>query len=215
VRSEGDKYVRRFSPDEDELYFDLVRDPGEQSNAIADHPERVRALQARAEEFMASNPFRYVVEVEGRGPWMLHLETGGWFENVEAEGLAEGESWTPGGNGRWVRLQVGARPDAPRRLSFTVRPRGAPVTLSGTHAERPLRPDQVSVAASAWQPPSLPFRLPDLESEAQKDDGLDLVTAPPPGDGVRVFVTLPEGETLMELDEATRERLQALGYLDP
>jgi len=100
-------------------------------------------------------------------------------------------------------------------VSFTVRPRGAPVTLAGTRGEQPLDPARVAVAASAWHPPSLPARLPDIESEAEKEGALDLFTPPPDGPGVRVWLTLPEGQNLMELDEGTREQLRALGYLGP
>ena len=56
VRTEGDKFMRRFSPEEDDLYFDLAKDPKELKNAIAEAPERVRRLRARAEEAMAQNP---------------------------------------------------------------------------------------------------------------------------------------------------------------
>jgi hypothetical protein len=87
------------------------------------------------------------------------------------------------------------------------------VTLSGTRGGQPLEPAHVAVAASAWHPVSLPSRLPDVESEAEKEGGLDLFAPPPEGPGVRVWRILPEGQTLMELDEATRERLEALGYL--
>ena len=215
IRSEEDKYIRRFSPDSDELFFRLVEDPAEQSNVIAEHPDRVRVLKARAEEFMSPNPFRYVVEVAGAGPWTLLLEANGWLEDVEGEGFGPGDSWTPGGNGRWVEVKVGSRPEGPRRVSFTVRPRGAPVSVSGTRGGQPLDPAHVAIAGSGWHPPSLPFRLPDVESEAEKENGLDLFAAPPEGPGVRVWSTLPEGQALMELDEATRERLRALGYLGP
>ncbi len=215
VRTEKDKYIRRFNPDDDELFFDLAADPGEQSNVIEDHRERAQVLESKAQEFMAPDPFRYVVEVSGDGPWTVFLETNGWIEAVEATGFGDEDSWTPGGNGRWVEVKIGPRPDGPRRVSFTVRPRGAPVTLAGTRGGRPLDPARVAVAASAWHPPSLPARLPDVESEAEKDGALDLFTPPPDGPGVRVWLALPEGQTLMELDEATREQLKALGYLGP
>ena len=43
MRTSADKYVRRFSPEEDELYFDLVQDPKE-----TDEPRRRRAASACA-----------------------------------------------------------------------------------------------------------------------------------------------------------------------
>ena len=38
VRTEADKYVRRFSPEEDELYFDLTKDPQEKTNVLGGRP---------------------------------------------------------------------------------------------------------------------------------------------------------------------------------
>ena len=49
---------------------------------------------------------------------------------------------------------------------------------------------------------------------ATLEDGLDLFTPPPDeARGVRFWLTLPEGQSLMELSEADRERLRALGYI--
>ncbi|HSB61170.1 MAG TPA: sulfatase, partial [Vicinamibacteria bacterium] len=47
VRTESDKYVRRFSPETDELYFDLVADPRERTSLLDRRPERVRFLKAQ------------------------------------------------------------------------------------------------------------------------------------------------------------------------
>ena len=216
VRTDRDKYVRRFSPDDDELYFDLLRDPAERENLVAEHPDRVHFLQAQAEAAMSPNPFRYAIEVSGAGTFDLHLETRGWLEGVETTGLGTGESATLGGNGRWLDVRARPQSEGPRTLSFTVRPIGAPVTLSGTRGGRPLRPTDVAVAESAWHPPSLPWRLPDIESDAEQKTGRNLFSPPPPSArGVRVWLTLPTGGSLMELDDATREQLRALGYLGP
>ncbi len=68
VRTDADKYIRRFSPDDDELYFDLARDPGEKTSLAGESPERVRLLQAQAEAGMAPNPFRYAVAGRGLRP---------------------------------------------------------------------------------------------------------------------------------------------------
>ncbi len=47
VRTEGDKFIRRFSPQDDELLFDLRRDPREQANVASQQP-RARPAAAGA-----------------------------------------------------------------------------------------------------------------------------------------------------------------------
>ncbi|HSD67638.1 MAG TPA: sulfatase [Vicinamibacteria bacterium] len=216
VRTEADKYIRRFSPDDDELYFDLARDPGEKSNIAGQSPQRVRLLQAQAEAGMAPNPFRYAVEVAGSGRFGLRLETRGWFEGVEATGLGPQERWSLGGNGRWLDLRLAPRPGSPRQVGFTVRPVGAPVTLAGTRDGRPLRRADVAVGEGSLRPDAFPFRLPDIESETERDRGLNLFAAPrEAASGVRVWLALPAGRSLQELDGEARERLRALGYVGP
>ena len=110
ARTEGDKYVRRFSPDDDELYFDLRRDPKEQASSAGQNPQRVRLLQAQSEAGMSPNPFRYVVEVAGAGRFALKVETRGWLEGVETTGLGPGERSSLGGNGRWLELSLQRAP---------------------------------------------------------------------------------------------------------
>jgi arylsulfatase A-like enzyme len=216
VRTEGDKYIRRFSPDDDELYFDLRQDPGERTSLADRHPQRVRLLQAQAETGMSPNPFRYVIQVTGRGRLALKLETRGWLEGVETTGLGPEERSTLGGNGRWLDLALQPRPGAPREVGFTVRPVGAPVTLSGTRDGRPLRPADVAVGEGSFRPPAFPFRLPDIESETESDRGISLFTAPrAETGGVRIWLALPAGRSIQELDPESRERLKALGYVGP
>jgi len=216
VRTDGDKYIRRFSPDDDELYFDLARDPGEKTSLARESPDRVRLLQAQAEAGMAASPFRYAVEVAGSGRFALTIETRGWLEGVEATGLGPQERWRLGGNGRRLELALAPRPGAPRQIGFTVRPVGAPVTLAGTRDGRPLRPADVAVGESSVRPEVFPFRLPDVESETEADRGLNLFAAPRgTASGVRVWLALPAGRSLEELDPEARERLKALGYVGP
>src|SRR4029453_12545956 len=83
VRTEEEKFVRRFSPDDDELLFDLRRDPGEKTSIAGANPERVRLRKAQVEAGMAQNPFRYVLQARGGGRLALRLETHGWLEAVE------------------------------------------------------------------------------------------------------------------------------------
>jgi hypothetical protein len=216
VRTEGDKYIRRFSPEQDELYFDLVEDPGERTSLLHLRPERVRFLKGQAEAAMSPTPFRYVVRVAGTGEYTLTLRGDGWIEAVEASGLGPDERYAVRENGRRLELRARPRTGHPREVSFILRPRGAPISLEGTRDGRTLRPSEVSLAESAVHPPSFPFRLPDIESDGEQGSPPNLF-APPRGDpaGVQVWLRLPPGRKLMELDKETRERLKALGYLGP
>jgi hypothetical protein len=90
------------------------------------------------------------------------------------------------------------------------------VTLAGTRDGRPLRPPDVAVGEGSFRPEAFPFRLPDIESETESDRGINLFAAPTAGaSGVRVWLTLPPGRKVQEMDEASRERLKALGYVGP
>jgi arylsulfatase A-like enzyme len=216
VRTEGDKYIRRFSPDDDELYFDLHEDPKETTSVAAEKPDRVKVLQGQAEAAMASSPYRYTVQVTGTGRFVLRLAARGWLDAVQATGFGPDEQWSVGGNGRWVDLLVSPRPGAPREVTFAVRPVGAPVSLAGKRDGRPLRASDVAVGESSVRPDAFPFRLPDVESETQADRGLNLF-APPreAASGVRVWITVPAGHSIENLDPEARERLRALGYVGP
>jgi arylsulfatase A-like enzyme len=216
VRTDADKYIRRFSPDDDELYFDLRQDPKEETSLAAQVPERVRVLQARAEAAMAASPFRYTVQVAGSGRFDLRLAARGWLEGVAASGLGPGERWSLGGNGRWLDLRLQPRPGTPREVAFAVRPVGAPVTLAGSRDGRPLRRADVAVGEGSLRPEAFPFQLPDIESETEADRGLNLFAAPrDAAAGVRVWLAMPPGRSLQELDPEARERLEALGYVGP
>jgi arylsulfatase A-like enzyme len=216
VRTEDEKYIRRFSPDDDELLFDLRRDPREQTSVAAHSPERLRLRRAQVEAGMAQNPFRYVLQARGTGRLALRLETRGWLEGIELAGLGPQERSSVGGNGRTVDLLLQPRDGAPREISFTVRPVGVPVLLSGTRDGRPLRPLDVAIGEGGQHPEALPYRLPDIESETERDRGLRLFAAPASASSpVRLWLTLPPGQSLGELDAATRERLRALGYVGP
>ena len=174
VRTEDEKYIRRFSPDDDELLFDLRRDPREKASVAAQSPERVRLRKAQVEAGMAQNPFRYVLQARGSGRLALRLETHGWLEAIELTGLGPQERSVVGGNGRTVDLLLQPREGAPREIAFTVRPIGAPVLLSGTRDGRPLRPLDVAIGEGGQHPEALPYRLPDIESETEQDRGLRL-----------------------------------------
>jgi arylsulfatase A-like enzyme len=214
MRTGKDKYVRRFSPQVDELYFDLVRDPKELLNRIDDARERVRVLKASVEAAMVPNPFRYSVRVTGSGEYALTLTTGGWLEGVQATGLGPRETASVEANGRRLTLRLTPRPGQPREVDFSLRPLGVRVQLAGTLAGRPLRTGDVWLAADGAHPDGLPFELPDPEGEKARTGSL---FSPPSaaGSGVAVWLTMTSGRKVLDLDKDAQERLKALGYLGP
>jgi arylsulfatase A-like enzyme len=213
MRTTRDKYVRRFSPHDDELYFDLAQDPGEQTSRLDAARERVRALRGGLEQAMAANPFRHTLRVAGPGTWELRLKTGGWIEAVEPVGFGAADRYEVDGNGRKLLLRVTPRPGQPREVAFGIRPIGAPVTVEGTRNGRPLQPSDVLIAQEAVHPPAVPFPLPEIESEKER---VENIFAPPPADrpGLHVWLTMIGGQKApAAMDCETCQRLKALGYV--
>ena len=217
MRTHADKFIQTFAPLEDDMYFDLVRDPREKVNRIDAAGERARLLKAGLEAAMVENPFRNIVRVVGPGRYDLKLRTGGWVQGVETAGLGPSEGYDIEGNGRKLYFHVRPRPGAPREVSFTVRPQGAPVWIEGTRDGRPLKPGEVSIAQEGIHPDALPAKLPDIEpeGESEKERPDENVLAPPPADrpGVHLWLVMSPGRKVMDLDKETRERFKALGYL--
>jgi arylsulfatase A-like enzyme len=217
MRTRADKYVREFSPDRAELYFDLARDPKEQVNRIEENRERARLLKAGLEEAMVENPYRNIVRVAGAGEYDLKLNTDGWIQGVEAADLGPTERYDIEGNGRKLYLHVRPRPGRPREVSFTIRPMGAPVWLEGTRDGRPLKLGDVSIAGEGIHPSVFPVKLPDIEpqdaSDEEKPDWNVLAAPPEARPGVHLWLVMSPGRKVMDLDKETRERLKALGYL--
>ena len=217
MRTRRDKYVRRFSPHDDELYFDLAQDPGEKQSRADENRERVRLLRAGVEAAMVPNPFRSHLRVEGAGAYVLRLGTGGWIEGVETVGLGPSEGYTIEGNGRKLELRLQPRPGRPREVIFGVRPMGAPVTLQGTRDGRPLRADEVWIAREAVHPPAVPLTLPEIEpvDEDKERLSINVLEAPPPGRaGVSLWLRMVSGRSVMAPpDKETCEALKALGYV--
>ncbi len=212
MRTDTDKYVRSFSPKEYEAYFDLVHDPHEQQNRIEQAGQRVPGLRAALEAAMVPDPFRHVLRFAGRGRYEVMLRTGGWIEGIEAKGLGRDERYERQGNGRKLRLLIEPRPGAPREVAFSIRPMGAPVTLEGRRDGRPLRPRDIVIAEEAAHPDAIPYTLPEIESESERVK--DIFAPPAPGTpGIQVWLQMSPGRGLMQFDDATRERLKALGYL--
>jgi arylsulfatase A-like enzyme len=192
VRTEADKFIRRFNPERDELYFDLAHDPKEKTSVAEKAPERVRRLRARAEEAMAPNPFRHVLRLAGSDPFVLTLRTGGWIEQVQATGLGLGERFLVGENGR--RLDITARPRVgqPREVAFETRPLGVPIWLEGTRAGRPLRKGDVTLGDGRTAD-TIPFRLPEVDTDSEAEPATAGLFKPPASDtaGIHVWLVLP------------------------
>jgi arylsulfatase A-like enzyme len=215
VRTETDKYIRRFSPEDDELYFDLTRDPHEQVNRAQEDTERVRALRAQIGTIMRPTPYRYVLRASGSGRFSLGLRTPGVFEQVEVSGLGSEEAHAVEGDGQALTLDLRPRPGAPREVSFLVRPAGAPVRLEGTRDGRSLRPEDVT-AAGDRHPEDFPFLLPEPERENPPERARELFR-PPEGEreGLGIWLVESSPDAALEVDEDSLEALRALGYVDP
>jgi hypothetical protein len=215
MRTGRDKYVQRFSPQEDELYFDLVRDPKERVNRIAEAGERAQLLRRGVEAAMVANPFRHTLRVAGPGRFVLTLKTHGWIEGVDAQSLGGQDRSALEANGRRLELALRPEPGRAREISFGVRPQGAPVWIEGTRDGRPLRSGDVLVAQQGLAPATFPFRIPDLEppTEGEDETTANLFAPPPDGPGVHIWLALAPGRKVLELDAEARERLKALGYV--
>ena len=212
MRTSRDKYVHRFSPDPEESYFDLVRDPKEQMNRLDQFRERARVLRADVEQAMVPSPFRYALRVAGAGEYSLTLETGGWIEGVQSQGLGPGDRADLEANGRRLALRLSPRPGQPREVTFGLRPLGVHVLLDGTRDHHPLRAADVLLGSEAASPRAVPFELPDPEEGGARNGGF---LAPPAASapGLHVWLKMTAGRHVLELDQDARDRLKALGYL--
>jgi arylsulfatase A-like enzyme len=212
MRTGKDKYVRRFSPEDDELYFDLRQDPKEQVNRIDANRERARLLKAGVEAAMVPNPFRDAVRFEAPGVYNVLFKTGGWIEGVEAIGFGADDRYDLDGNGRKLIVTARPRPGHPREIHFGLRPQGAPVTLEGTRDGKALAPGDVFIAEEGIHPPEVPFKLPEIESEKERAE--NIFAAPPEGRaGIHIWLSVPKGKETPRMDKETCERLKALGYI--
>jgi arylsulfatase A-like enzyme len=213
MRTARDKYVRRFSPQDDELYFDLARDREERHNVIDSAGDRVRALRAGVEASMVTNPFRHNLRASGAGVFELKVRTGGWIEGVEPVGFGPQDRYAVEGNGRRLVLRLQPRPGAPREVAFSLRPMGAPAWLEGTRDGRRLRPADILIARESVPAGEVPYRLPEIESEKERAENI-FAGPPPERPGLHVWLTMTPGRDLMEkFDRDTCERMKALGYV--
>jgi len=210
IRTGAAKYVRRFSPQTDELYFDLLKDPKEQHNLMDQNPPGARRLRAAVEETMQVTPFRYALRALSPQPQTLIVESAGWLEDVETSGFGLRDKAEIKENGRRLEINVAPRPGAPREVFFRVRPVGVPVTLHGEIAGRLLSPVDVYVGEGGIHPPLLPFALPELDADTV--EGLFKPGAT--RTGVAVYLDQPSDRAIQDLNAEEREHLCALGYIN-
>ena len=220
IRTDKDKYVRRFSPEQDpffgaqqELYFDLARDPLERANRLAEAGERVAwARPTLAAAFLAS-PFIPTLRFIGSGEYRVRLHTQGVIGQVEAHGLGAHEQHVQTGPGE-LSLTVAPQPDRPREVHFRVTPLGAPIWLDGTRDGRPLAPAAVLLGEQGAHPAAVPFALPAAEIEGVRTEN---VFAPPRtgAPGLHVWLAPAEGHSApASVSQKDCEQLHALGYMD-
>jgi hypothetical protein len=150
----------------------------------------------------------------GGDVFALTLRTGGWIGEVQATGLGQGERFLVGENGRRLDLSARPRPGQPREIAFETRPLGVPVWLEGTRGGQPLRKTDVTLGDGRTAD-AVPFRLPEVDTDSEAEQAPAGLFKPPAVDapGIHVWLVLPPGRKLVELDAGTRERLKALGYL--
>lgn len=209
IRTSADKYIRRFAPQTDELFFDLRRDPGERENRIAEAGERVRKLRAAVETTMELTPFRTVVRSFG-GPARLKVETAGWIEAVETAGFGLGDRAELSRNGRELTVTLARGSGRPRDVVFRARPVGVPVFLAGEWQGRALRGADVAIGVNGARPGGARVRLPEVEDETVQE-----LFEPPPkiASGLVVYLQAVAGAKFTNLDAEAKERLCAMGYL--
>ena len=214
LRTNREKYIRRFSPESDELYFDLAKDPKEQTSVLGTNPERERILRAGVLDSFVPNPFRYVVKAAGASEYVLAFETAGFVMTPAATGLGPGEAFEAKDGGHRLEVRLRPREGAPREIAFGLRPRGAPVTLAGTRDGRPLRPADVALGQGGFAPPAVPFALPQLEAEDEQGHKGNLFAAAT-GEkrGLSTWLVLDKDKSVMAMDKETCERMKALGYV--
>jgi len=212
MRTRRDKYVRRFSPEQDELYFDLLADPAEQHNRLDENARRAGRLGAALEAAMVRDPYRRHLRFMGGDGYNITLTTSGWIDGVEPTGLSPNDRYELRANGRKLQLDLQRRRGDPREIAFSVRPLGAPVWLDGSRNGGPLSRRRVYIAEHGRNPPDVPFLLPQSESEDAEQDNV-LVAPSFVRGGIYLWLTPIPGREILDFDEDTIEQLKALGYL--
>lgn len=210
IRTGEAKYIRRFSPQSDELYFDLRSDRHEEKDLLAQNPPGLKRLRSAVEETMQVTPYRYAIRALSPQPQTLLVETPGWIEGVESVGLGISERAEVKNNGRLLEITLAPKAGMPREIFFRVRPVGVPVTLRGRLGARDLAANDVFIGESGFHPPALPFALPELDADSV--EGLFKPGASKVG--IQLYLDQPSGRRVQDLDPAEREHLCALGYIN-
>jgi arylsulfatase A-like enzyme len=213
MRTGKDKYVERFSPKSDELYFDLLRDPREKMNRIDKAADRARFLRAGVQAAMIPNPFRTNIRFVGAGAFDITLASHGWIEGLQTTGFGSRDRLETEER-RQTRIRLAPHSGAAREASFTVRPIGAPVSVDGTIGARSIGARHIRIAREGVHPEGAPpFLLPEIDSDTGR---VTDIFAPPESDapGLHVWLTLASDHAIMApFDCETCKRMQALGYV--
>ena len=208
ARTSGTKYVRHLYPVNEELFFDLRRDPGERRSRDAGST-RAQDLKRAVEASVSASAFRHRLQVAGDADYDLRLRTTGWIEVVDRAGLAPTERADVVDGGHVLALSLRPEPGRPRQVEFVTRPHGVPLWIDGTRGGRRLRPGEVRVAAEGSTARALPHLVPDVE-----DLGGPFTPPRSAASGVSIWlVPAHAGRGDAPLDRQARESLKALGYL--
>jgi hypothetical protein len=232
IRGGRDKYVQRFSPEEDELYFDLRRDPQEKKSTLTEAKQRAGDLRAKLEGVMSPSPYQNHLKLVGQSAYVLEVRSAGFIENADAAGFGLADKYEVSANKHGVKVTVRPKPGQPRELTLAVRPMGAPIWLSGTRDGKPLQPGDVRIAREGAHPPAVPFKLPEAEPSEHDEvkgaaggdkagvkrrvDALDVLSPPAASTeaGVHLWVTLrPGASTMGPMSREQCEEMKALGYV--
>jgi arylsulfatase A-like enzyme len=208
VRTRDDKYVRQLYPEDRELYFDLVRDPGEQVNRLAEAGRRGQDLRRMAEAAIRPAALRHELRVAGGDEYELRVRTSGWIESIETAGLGPSERAQVEAGGQAVILSLKPQPGRPRDVAILTRPHGVPLWVEGTRGGRRLRPSDIRIGAEGVPAAAVPFRFPEPEE-------VPGIFSPPRArePGIAAWMVPMTGGETPQFDEEARERLRALGYL--
>jgi arylsulfatase A-like enzyme len=220
VRTEKDKYVRRFSPEQDpffgaqqELYFDLTRDPKERVNRLTEAGARQRWARPRLAAAFLASPFSPTLRFAGTGEYRLRLHTQGVIEQVEVHGMSASEQHVQSGPGE-LSLTVVPKTGQQREVRFRVTPLGAPIWLDGTRNGRPLATSAIFLGEEGAHPAGVPFTLPEAEIEGVRS--ANVFAAPRTKEpGLRIWLAPTAGHNApASVSRKDCEQLHALGYMD-